>query len=40
MVRGFAAVKRRNLERYRSELATALAHLPPSPNRDLSRSEP
>jgi indolepyruvate ferredoxin oxidoreductase len=40
MVRGFAAVKRRNLERYRSELATVLADLPPSPDRDLSRSEP
>ncbi len=40
MVRGFAAVKQRNLERYRSELATALADLPLPPNRDLSRSEP
>jgi indolepyruvate ferredoxin oxidoreductase len=40
MVRGFAAVKRRNLERYRSELATVLADLPPSPDRDRSRSEP
>jgi indolepyruvate ferredoxin oxidoreductase len=32
MVRGFAAVKRRNLDRYRAELTLALA--------DLSRSEP
>ena len=40
MVRGFAAVKQRNLERYRSELVTARADLPGSPGRHLPRSEP
>ena len=42
MVRGFAEVKHHNLERYESELASALADLPPATTSDRhhTRSEP